>query len=393
MNYKVISADAHIVEPPHLWEKFLNPEFKQFAPRMIKDAEGGDAWQYGPGAAPAPMGLVTVIRGRKYSDPNYQWNGIKISEVNQGAFYGDARLKEQDEDGIDAEVIYPPIRTMMYFMSAGNSERQKEIALAGIQAYNDWMSQDFCAADPDRLIGLAMIPNLGIEASLAELRRCAAMGKKGCVIMAWPAGGDLISEEDEPFWAEAERLNMPVSIHIMLAARRAGTVDVPSHPLVRPAVVSLENMPRLIGETVYSGIFDRYPNLRFVGGEVNVGWVPGALELLDDHYQRDRYWTKAKLEKDKPSDYYRSNWGLTFIIDKFGVKFRHEIGIETMLWSNDYPHHRCDWLESQRLIEEHMVGVPADERYLMTAGNAVRIYGLDTPSTAPRKSAKAAAPA
>ena len=110
MRYQVVSGDSHIVEPPHLWEKYLNPEFRKYAPRLIKDAEGGDAWQYGPDAAPAPMGLVTVIRGRKYSDPNYQWNGIKIDEVNQGAFYGDARLKEQDEDGVDAEIIYPPIR-------------------------------------------------------------------------------------------------------------------------------------------------------------------------------------------------------------------------------------------------------------------------------------------
>ena len=117
MTYRAISADSHIVEPPHLWEKWLPPELRKFAPKLVKDHEGGDAWQYGENMAPAPIGLVAVRRGRKYTDPDYKWTGLRIDQVNQGAFYGEPRLAEQDEDGVSAEVIYAPVRAAMHFMS------------------------------------------------------------------------------------------------------------------------------------------------------------------------------------------------------------------------------------------------------------------------------------
>ncbi len=176
MKFRAISADSHIVEPPHLWEKWLAPELRKFAPKMVKDHEGGDAWQYGENLAPAPIGLVAVRRGRKYTDPDYKWTGLRIDQVNQGAFYGEPRLKEQDEDGVSAEVLYAPVRAAMHFMSPGNDE----IAMGGVQAYNNWLHQEFCAVDPKRLIGLALIPNIGIEGSLSELRRTREMGMRGC---------------------------------------------------------------------------------------------------------------------------------------------------------------------------------------------------------------------
>ena len=380
MKYKVVSADSHIVEPPHLWEKWLDPEFQQYAPKLVKDPEGGDAWQYGVGIAAAPIGLVAVKRGRKYEDPDYKWTGLKIEQMNQGAFYGDARLKEQDEDGVDAEIIYAPVRAAAHFMAPGNDE----IALAGVQAYNNWLHKDFCAPDQNRLIGLALIPNVGIEGAIRELERAKAMGMKGCTIMAWPSGGDNISPGDDPFWAAAERLGMPVSIHIRLSGKegvKAMTSALvsksasPLNPLVTMSCSAMADSPKIIGQFIFAGVFDRFPKLQCVLGETNVGWVPVFLEMMDDHYIRDRHWTQTNLER-MPSSYWRSNWAATFIIDKFGIKNRAAIGSETIMWSTDYPHHRCDWLESQLIIEEHMDGVPADERAAMLAGNAVRIYGL-----------------
>jgi len=382
MTYRAISADSHIVEPPHLWEKWLTPELRKFAPKLVKDHEGGDAWQYGENLAPAPIGLVAVRRGRKYTDPDYKWTGLRIDQVNQGAFYGEPRLAEQDEDGVSAEVLYAPVRAAMHFMSPGNDE----IALAGVQAYNNWLHQEFCAVAPQRLIGLALIPNIGIEGSLAELRRTKQMGMKGCTIMAWPSGGMNLSRDDDPFWAEAERLGMPVSIHVRLSGKEglkgaaavgalAGKGPAPLNPLIGMSTGAVADAPKLLAEMVYSGMFDRFPRLQMVFGEVNVGWVPLVLESMDDHYLRDRIWTKTELER-MPSTYWRTNFAATFIIDKFGIRNRDLIGSETILWSTDYPHHRCDWLESQRLIADHMDGVPAAEAAAMCAGNAARIYGL-----------------
>ncbi|HSQ00511.1 MAG TPA: amidohydrolase family protein [Candidatus Dormibacteraeota bacterium] len=382
MVYKAISADSHIVEPPHLWEHWLPPELRKFAPKLVKDHEGGDAWQYGEGLPPAPIGLVAVRRGRKYTDPDYKWTGMRIDQVNQGAFYGEPRLAEQDEDGVDAEVIYAPVRAGMHFMAPGNDE----IAVAGVRAYNDWLHKEFCAVDPKRLVGLALIPNIGLEGSIAELRRTTQMGMKGCTIMAWPSGGLNLSRDDDPFWAEAETLGVPVSIHVRLSGKEGLKMAVtagalasrdaaPVNPLVTMSTGAVQDAPKLMAEMVYSGMFDRFPTLQIVFGEVNVGWVPEVLESMDDHYTRDRIWTKTELAR-MPSTYWRTNFAGTFIIDKFGIRNRDLIGPETILWSTDYPHHRCDWPESQRLIAEHMQGVPRDEAAAMCAGNAVRIYKL-----------------
>jgi predicted TIM-barrel fold metal-dependent hydrolase len=280
-------------------------------------------------------------------------------------------------------VIYAPVRAAMHFMAPGNDE----IALAGVRAYNDWLHREFCAVSPNRLVGLALMPNVGIEGSLAELRRTKEMGMRGCTIMAWPSGGMNLSRADDSFWAEAERLGVPVSIHVRLSGKEglksaqavgalAGKDAAPINPLVTMSTGAVSDAPKLLAEMVYSGMFDRFPRLQMVFGEVNIGWLPLVLESMDDHYVRDRIWTKTELEH-MPSTYWRTNFAATFIIDKFGVRNRDLIGPETILWSTDYPHHRCDWLESQRIIAEHMEGVPAAEAAAMCAGNAARIYGLD----------------
>jgi predicted TIM-barrel fold metal-dependent hydrolase len=98
---------------------------------------------------------------------------------------------------------------------------------------------------------------------------------------------------------------------------------------------------------------------------------------MDDHYERDAAWTKTNLAR-KPSDYWRSNWAATFLVDRFGVANRHWIGVENVLWSSDYPHHRTDWPESQKYIKEMMEDVPEAERRLMLAGNAARLFRLET---------------
>lgn len=380
MQYNVIDADAHIVEPPHLWTKWLAPEFHKYAPKMVKDPEGGDAWQYGEGIAAAPIGLVVVKRGRKYSDPDYKWTGLKMDQVNQGCFYGEPRLKEMDEDGVDAEVLYSPVRAAAHFMAPGNDE----VALAGVQAYNNWLHQEFCAPDHKRLIGLGLIPNIGIEGAIKELERVHAMGMKGVTLMAWPSGNDNISPDDEPFWAAAERLGMPVSIHIRLSGKEGvkamtGALITktknPLHPLVGMSTTAMADSPKLVAELIFQGVFDRYPKLKFGLGETNIGWVPAFLEMMDDHYDRDHHWSNCHLKK-RPSEYWKSNFHATYIIDRFGMRNRHAIGVETIMFSTDYPHHRCDWLETQRIIKEHMEGVPEAERKAILAGNAARLYGL-----------------
>jgi predicted TIM-barrel fold metal-dependent hydrolase len=130
-----------------------------------------------------------------------------------------------------------------------------------------------------------------------------------------------------------------------------------------------------VSEWIYSGMFDRFPGLQIVAAETGAGWVPNLLEHMDDHWWRNRTWTDSRLEL-LPSEYWHRNWHVTFIREPFAVAVRHWIGVKTMMWSTDYPHHRHDWPYSRRVIEESMGGVSEDEKHAMICGNAMELYGL-----------------
>ena len=141
-NYKLVSADAHVVEPPDLWSKWMPAEFRRHpdTPRLVKDEEGGDAWQFGRDSKPAPLGIYAAA-GKP--PEHIKWTGARYETVMPGMFQGAPRLKEQDADGVDAEVIFGSSRPMGLFLR----HKERDFHLAGFQAYNDFMMKEFAAAD------------------------------------------------------------------------------------------------------------------------------------------------------------------------------------------------------------------------------------------------------
>ena len=338
MQYNIVSADSHIIEPPDLWEKWLPKEFRQRAPQLVKDEEGGDAWDFHDGGRPMTIGLVTKTKGRSYEE--LRWGGSKYDTINQGCFEATARVKEMLEDGVQLEVIYPPQRTMRHFML----DEDKEFHRAGVQGYNDWLAKDFVGKAPNHLVGQAQMPNLGVEAAIAEMHRCHKMGLRGVVISSWPSGKPFLDDDCDPFWAEAEKMNIPVSVHISLVHRgqqreQIGNIARKGEAaLTGFSAAGLTTMPLIVGETIFWGLFDKFPKLKMVGVECGAGWVPYFLEQMDDRYWRNRGWAKSTL-KHQPSEYFRRHWMTTFIVDHYGVQNRHAVGVANMMWSTDYPHH------------------------------------------------------
>jgi predicted TIM-barrel fold metal-dependent hydrolase len=283
------------------------------------------------------------------------------------------RLELMDRDGIDAAVIFPPQRTMHYFMSNQDADFHR----AGIRAYNDWVLQGFCAAAPDRLGAIGQIPGLGVEEAVAELRRIRELGARGASISTWPSGSPALSPADDPFWAAAEEIGMPVHVHIALVTAGAKTQRVgvkrggPAQ--IAGLATTIRAMPQLIAETIFHGLFQRFPRLKMVGAEAGAGWVPYLLGEMDDRYRRNRHWTGVHLEH-LPSEYFHRNWVLGFVRDPYGIQNRHAVGIENMMWASDFPHHINDWPNSRWLINEMSLGVPADEKRKIFCENAGRLY-------------------
>jgi predicted TIM-barrel fold metal-dependent hydrolase len=368
-SYKLISADSHVVEAPDIWDKWLDPKYRDRAPKLVKDEEGGDAWQYFKDQPAAPLGLVSCVAIPR---EGMKWTGFRYGkEVHPSVHDGQARLEVLDTDGVDAEFLYPPQRAITSFAQYGD----KELNLAGIEAYNQWLFEGFCAADPARLFGVYQIPNLGIETSVKQLHQAAAMGARGAVISTWPAGNPALGREDDPFWEAAEELQMPISMHFGLVTTQLQHPSPPESAGALGAVSGVIKMGPAIIDLIFSGVFDRFPGVKVLGIEVGCAWIPHVAEMMNDRYWRNRTHVGLELKK-LPSQYLKDNFGFSYIVDQHGIQLRHAIGVENMLWSTDFPHHGNDYPYSRETIEHHFVNVPDSEKQLILHGNCEKLYGL-----------------
>jgi predicted TIM-barrel fold metal-dependent hydrolase len=370
-EYNLISADSHVLEPPHLWTEYMPKKFHHKVPRVVPDGEGGEAWQFGPDVPPAPIGIYASA-GRRHED--VRWTGVTFAEANQGNFRAGPRVEEMDVDGIDAEVLFGSARMMSHF----HSDADPEFHLAGCRAYNDWIGEEFLKVVPDRLIGLACMPGLGAREAIREMERCAKLGYRGVWLNMLPSGGAAIGPDDDPFWDAAQSMGMPIHFHvrIMRKAQKPKPRGVRGGDLVGLANVGAVDMMTDMPEIIASGVHDRFPRLVWVMVEAGSGWIPYILEQMDDRYWRNRGWAKLELEM-LPSEYFRRNWLATFVLDFYGIRNRHAAGIRNIMWSTDYPHHICDWPYSRKNAMEMFAGVPEDERDLICSGNAARLYRLN----------------
>jgi predicted TIM-barrel fold metal-dependent hydrolase len=383
---RIIDADCHILEPPDIWDNWLPERHRDKAPKLVKDSRGGDAWLTAVGGEPDPIGL-TATPGMPFD--RFRWFGVSYEEARTGCYNGAARLEDMDIDGVWAEVLFPPQRTMSHFLG----DDDDDFVLAGVDAYNSFLFEEFCAPDPNRLIGLAQIPSLGIDVAIDGLRKAKARGAKGVLISNWPSGNATLSHEDDPFWAAAVDEGLPVSIHINIidrAQRAAGRRAVAKAGNARYDMTSEATRAKAIGgmshvfsmaagnitSMLFTGVFDRFPELKVCWIETGVGWLPHFLECLDDRYWRNRGWGDLPIEQP-PSYYWYRNNAASFITDRSGIALRHQAGIDNIMWSSDYPHHGNDWPYSRKVIEETMNAIPEAEQAKIVGGNAARIWGLD----------------
>ena len=179
----------------------------------MKDSQGGDAWLTGVGGDPDPIGL-TATPGMPFDE--FRWFGVTYEERADRLLQRRRALEDMDIDGVWAEVLFPPQRTMSHFLG----DDDDDFVLAGVEAYNNFLFEEFCAPDPSRLIGLAQIPSLGIDVAVDGVRKAKARGAKGVLISNWPSGERHVVRDDDPFWAAAVDEGLPVSIHINIISRK-----------------------------------------------------------------------------------------------------------------------------------------------------------------------------
>src|SRR5207248_1987262 len=214
-GYEIVSADAHVLEPTDIWDTWLPKEYRDKAPKLVKDADGGDAWLFAGATDPDPIGLVSTP-GMAWDD--FRWTGITYEQARAGCYNGSERIKDMDIDGVDAEILFPPQRTIGHFLG----DEDDEFVMAGIEAYNNFLFDEFMAPDPTRLIGMAQIPSLGTDVAIETMRKAKARGFKGVVISMWPSGGvsmietgvgwipHFLEQIDDRYWRNRSWGNIPI---------------------------------------------------------------------------------------------------------------------------------------------------------------------------------------
>jgi len=248
----------------------------------------------------------------------------------------------------------------------------------GLQAdcfrvYNDWLAE-FVSYDPKHMAGLPMISLYDPKAGACELERCAKMGLKGAMIWCSPPEGQPYSSDIyDPFWAAAQELKMPVSLHAITGMGMESQYNW-GERYMRATVLSHE-VEKSFSVLIFSGVLDRFPGLQIVSAENNIGWLPYYLQRMDRAFERQRI-SAGFTNKLKPSEYFQRQMWATYIDDYVGVANRHFIGVDKLMWSSDYPHQASTWPHSQDVVARDFKDASPEDRFKITRANAARLYGF-----------------
>jgi len=247
------------------------------------------------------------------------------------------------------------------------------------RAYNDWLAE-FCSTDLARLKGIAMINVDDVPDGIRELERTARMGFAGAMITEYPAEERRYDHPDyEPFWAAAQDLGMPISLHT--ATRRQGRIRGAGANTLRDASSRATKAfyPALsMCDMIFSGVFERHPRLQLAIVEFELAWAPHLLSTMDYTYRERHEEAIYRFKGDtRPSDFFHRNVCLSFQEDAVGVRLRDVIGVDNMMWGSDYPHSESTFPRSRKILAEILAGVPDDEQAKIVGGNTARVYRFD----------------
>lgn len=391
----IISVDDHVVEPAHLFERWLPAKLRNHpdAPRIERRGIAGmkyvggtkyeiewdesapkaDTWFYEDLVAPHKRHVAAV----GFARDDMTLSPITYDEMRPGCYSPKERLADMDIDHLQGSLCFP---TMPRFCGQTFSEaKDKELAMGCVTAYNDWMVEEWCGDSGGRLIPLPIIPLWDVEAAAKEVRRNA---ERGCTAVAFseiPAKLGLPSIHTgywEPFFQACEDTNTIICMHIGSSSQMPATS--PDAPPAVAATLSFGNAMSSLTDFLFSGILVKHPNLKLAYSEGQIGWIPYILERADDVWMEHRAWGGVReLVPEPPSTYwFRQIYGC-FYRDRHGMESLHRIGLDNVTFETDYPHTDSTWPDSQKIFAEQVQHLDDASIFKIVRGNAIKMLGLD----------------
>jgi predicted TIM-barrel fold metal-dependent hydrolase len=393
----IVSVDDHVIEPPSVWQDRVPAKYKDIAPRIIKESDGQEYWVYED--TKMVTGGLGAVAGRRKEDITVE--GYPYSEMRPGCYDPVARLADMDEAGILGSLNFPSIPRFcgQLFWEA----KDKDLALLCVRAYNDWMIDEWCATAPGRYIPLTIIPLWDPQLAVREIERTAAKGSRSfCFSENFePLGLPTIHDPShywDPVIGAANDTGQVLSIHIgssstmYKVSSNSPFMANMSMGAIRPAGCMLS--------WIFSGLFQRFPDIKIALSEGSIGWIPWFLERSQQVLETQKHWVAkgqqypgsaegahavnidADVFKIDIYDDYRNHFYGCFIDDTTGLRMLDVIGEDNVMIETDYPHSDTTWPHSIKLAHERLTGLSEDVQYKILRGNAERLYQF-TPSAPP----------
>jgi len=401
----IVSVDDHVIEPPHLWERWLPSRLRDAGPRVVRDGssirwvdgnqvleKGGDGpqtdwWVYEDLAWCHQM--LNACAG--YEESEWWMGPIGFDQMRRGCYDPVARVADMDLNHVGASVCFP---TYPRFCGQLFAEREdRAVALACVRAYNDWMVEEWCGDSGGRLIPLCLVPLWDADLAAAEVRRNAARGVRAVAFSELPGKLGLPTIHDpgnywEPMFRACAETGTAIFMHIGSGSHWiTSSPDAP--PAVTAALVFVTSVMALT-DWLFSGALARHDGLRICFAEGQIGWIPYVLERADNLWKKAVWGTPDNRLPAPPSSYMPQVYGC-FFDDLAGLAARERIGIDQIAFETDYPHQDGTWPHTLDTVRDFAPQLDATELWKVLRANACALLDID-PGPPPVPSNRPAVP-
>jgi predicted TIM-barrel fold metal-dependent hydrolase len=383
-----ISVDDHLIEPADLWQERMPAKWRDTAPRIVRDGTE-EFWAYEDRQI-ATIGLnATAGKTREEFSPE----PITYEDMRAGCYDPAARVADMDQGGVLASMLFPSFPR--YCGQVFHEAKDRELGLLCVQAWNDFILDDLAGAYPGRFIPMMIIPLWDPKAAAAEIERTAARGAKSIAFSENPTKLGLPSIHTDywdPVLRACDETGFVLSMHVGSSSNLIRTsADMPT--LAFMAYSAAANQAGTLLDWLFSGNFERYPNLKIALSEGSIGWIPYFLERAEQVVDKQRFWAsrfdidmnathergeaQGEASFDLDTDIrqlFRDHVFGTFIEDQAGLRLLDVIGEDNVMLECDYPHSDSTWPNTVSLAQKWLGDLPEDVQHKITVGNACRVY-------------------
>jgi predicted TIM-barrel fold metal-dependent hydrolase len=363
---KLMSADDHMIEPPHLWVERVPSKVRETCPRIV-DVDGRQAWLYEDELTYIPMGSCRPLPGFKEEGYPPAPGTANFEEIRPGCYDPIERIKDMDMDGVWGQLCFPNYARFAghrFFLNA----KDYELGLTCLRTYNDYLLDEWCATDPNRLFGAAILPLQDIELAVAEFERVVAKGAKAIAFSENPTVLGLPSvhtDHWEPLWSAVNDSGLPVCMHIGSSSRLVTTSpDAP--PTVLVSCNGLNSMMACV-DWLMSGILERHSAIKVILSEGGAGWLPYILERADKAFHDPRIKPNAEIGQTSrggqipPSQLFRDHMYVCLVDEYFALRSLGDLPVDNLVWEGDFPHGDGLWPHNREYLGKALAEVPEDE--------------------------------